>query len=61
MSDEVLLDIPSRGGNVFREGDTIWIAREMTEDGNFYFNVNMENEQTRKDFNALRLTHGDDI
>ncbi len=60
ISNEILLDIPSRGGNVFREGETVWVAREMQADGNFYFNVNMENEQTREDFNALRSRHEGD-
>lgn len=55
---ETLLSIPTKGGNVYREGDTIWIATEMQEDGNFYFRVNLANEQTRKDFNALCLKHG---
>lgn len=55
---ETLLEIPTRGGNVYREGDTIWIAREMQEDGNFYFLVNLADEQTRTDFNTLVLKYG---
>ncbi len=54
---ETLFEMPTRGGNFYREGDTIWVAREIEEDGNVHFLVNLENEQTRKDFNALVAKH----